>query len=45
MDTTIVIEAWTSVISPIGFMWALLVQSIIVGIAIAVGFEFGKKCR
>jgi len=43
MDTTIVIEAWTSIISPLGFMWALVMQSIIVGVAIAVGYEFGKR--
>ena len=42
MDTTIVIEAWTSVISPAGFMGALLLQSLIVAIAITIGYEFGK---
>lgn len=43
MDTTIVIEAWTSVISPLGFIGALLLQSLIVGVAIGVGYDLGKR--
>jgi len=42
MDTTIVIEAWTSVITPAGLLGGLFLQAIIVGLAIVIGHEMGK---
>ena len=45
MDTTIVIEAWTNLMTPVGFVAALLLEALIVGVAIGVGFAMGKETR
>ena len=42
MDTTVVIEAWTSVITPLGFVAALTLQAVLIGIALIIGWEMGK---
>ena len=42
MDTTIVVQAWTGAISLEGFVAALALQALIVGVAMAVGWTMGK---
>ena len=43
MDTTIVVEAWASGVTPIDFVAALCIQALLIGTAIAAGWAMGKS--
>jgi len=45
MDTTIVIEAWTSAITPMGLVFALMVQAAIVASIMVIGHALGKESK